>query len=838
MKSHCISQQIAFLGLFLFSGASAVMAEEPATSEADKKFFSDQVVPLLESHCLRCHGEDANKVRGGLNMTARAAVLAGGDTGPTVDLKSPEKSLLLTAIYYKDEAYQMPPKGKLPDADIETLEQWVKRGLPWDEKALESTAGEQEVAHAGADKSYWAFQPVKKPTVPEVRNAKWARNPIDHFVLAKLEEKQLSPVGEADRVTLVRRVYYDLTGLPPTPEQVDRFVNDPDADPLPKLVDELLESPAYGEKWGRHWLDLVRYAESNGYERDGEKPFAWKYRDYVIRSFQNDKPYDLFLREQLAGDEMPGHNPEAVIATGYYRLGVWDDEPADRAQALFDGYDDIITVTGQVMLGLTLNCARCHEHKGDGFPQTDYYKFLAFFRDIRPHTYDRGPRSASFTDISPPEVRRQYESALALRQEKLDLLNKTIIGIENAGIRKMPAPDQRASEGRDRPRVLRQLPKFLSRSQNREYQRLVAERQAIEKERLPELELALSVNNNEINPPPVKLLIRGNPHAEGPVVNVGFPEVFDLPDPRVRPRQKSSGRRTALARWITSPDNPLTARVMVNRVWQYHFGQGLVPTPNDFGKLGEPPTHPELLDWLAREFTQPNAEAGEPWTIKRVHKLIMLSSTYRLASTNHTANAEIDPGNNLYWRFNPRRLNAEEVRDSILTVSGSLIDQQFGPSVFPKLPREVLAGQSRPGEGWRTSPGEQANRRSIYVFVKRSLQVPVLLAHDQADSDSSCPVRYTTTVPTQALGMLNGEFTHEQAKKLAERLSQAKPGNPQEQVALGIRLTTGREPTEKEVTKDVEFIEEMQNRHGLDAQTALARYALLLLNTNEFVYLD
>jgi hypothetical protein len=815
-------------------------------------FFEKEVMPVLKEHCLKCHGAE-EKIRGGLDLMTRKAATEGGDMGPVYDPKSPADSSLLHAISYKDETLQMPPKGKMSDKNIATLTKWVKDGLPYPPDKLGDQAKEQPKAKGVVTeeaKRYWAYQPVKRPPVPASREPQasaFVRTPIDAFVLAKLEAKGLKPVKPADRVALARRAYYDLWGLPPTPEQIDEFVKDASPDAWPKLIDKLLASPHYGEKWGRHWLDVVRYAETNGYERDGPKPFAWRYRDYVIRSFNDDKPYDRFIREQIAGDEMPGHNPDAVIATGYYRLGIWDDEPADPQLALFDGYDDLVTVTGQGFLGMTLNCARCHDHKVDPIPQADYYRLLAFFRDIRPFSDTRDTRSRfHLTDITPPEQRKGYEAELKAREAKVEAITKKMAVIEDAAIKKMPAEDQRAAEGVDRPAVVAKVPQFLDDKQKEEYAALKDERAALRKRQRPTgQELALSVNNCDPRPPAVHVLIRGSPHSKGKEVRPGFPEVLGVPDPAIPDAHagaKASGRRTVLANWIASKDNPLTARVFVNRVWQHHFGRGIVPSSNDFGKLGEQPTHPELLDWLAAEFVEPSASGGRqpavPWSVKRLHKLIMTSSAYQLSSAGDDANLKADPANTLLWRFNMRRLTAEEVRDSILAASGSLNLKMYGPSTYPKIPKEILAGQSVPGQGWPISPPEEGNRRSVYAHVKRSLQVPILIAHDQADTDSSCPVRYTTTVPTQALGLLNGEFSNEMAAAFAKRLTRESPNDLAAQVVRAIRLTTGRVPTADEVARDVAFVKSMKEKHKLDDLTALTRYCLLALNTNEFVYLD
>lgn len=832
--------RLTLLVMALVAAPSAA-ADPPAFTKEQVAFFEKEVEPILKKNCLKCHGAE-EKIKGGLRLTSRAEILKGGDTGPAVDLAKPAESLLVQAIEYKKDGYEMPPGGKqLPEADRAVLAKWVREGLPWTPGAAAAppaphTTGGIVTPEA---RQYWAYQPVKRPEIPRLANtgqSGWQKNPIDAFLFARLKAKGLTPNGPADKVALVRRVYYDLWGLPPTPEQVDAFVADSSPTAFEKLVDSLLASPHYGEKWGRHWLDLVRYAETNGYERDGPKPNAWRYRDYVIRSFNADKPFDQFLKEQIAGDELWPGKIDATIATGYYRLGVWDDEPADDKQALFDGYDDIVATTGQVFLGMTLNCARCHDHKKDPIPQADYYKLVAFVRDVRPYSDTRDVKSKNnMTDVTPPEKRSDKEAEEKGRRERADAIRAEMKPLEDAAIKKMPPEDQLKVDDGKRAEVLPKVPQFLARADQQKYARLKRELDDLAKKPFSYQEFALSVANCDPRPPKTHVMVRGNPHVPGKEVAPGFPEVLGVPAPSIpeaAPGAKTSGRRTVLANWLASPDNPLTARVFVNRVWQYHFGRGLVPSPNDFGKLGEGVTHPELLDWLASEFV-----AGG-WQVKKLHKLMLLSAAYRMSSTGTDAGLKEDPGNQLFWRFPMRRLGAEEVRDSMLAVSGSLNETMYGPSVYPKIPKEVLAGQSVPGQGWPTTTGPEANRRSVYVHVKRSLLVPVLNAHDAADTDTSCPVRYTTTVPTQALGMLNGEFANERAVAFAQRLMKESPEGLAVQVTRAIRLTTGRVPLAEEVARDVAFVQSLQTKHGLDATKALTQYALLCLNANEFVYLD
>lgn len=834
---HWLVRRLPIIGCCLMSGVAPAAAKD--FSPEALAFYEKEVLPILKANCYKCHGD--GKTKGKLSLESREAILKGGDNGPAASIDKADDSLLLKAINYRD-GLEMPPTGKLKPEQIETLTRWVKAGLPMRASAAVAKEGKGGLITPEARK-YWAYQPVKRPPIPETKSPQWIANPIDAFVLAKLEARGLLPAPPAERIALVRRVYYDLIGLPPTPAEVDAFVNDRSIDAYEQLIDRLLSSPQYGEKWGRHWLDVVRYAESNGYERDGSKPFVWRYRDYVIRSFNADKPYDQFVREQIAGDEIPGYHPDAVIATGYYRLGLWDDEPVDPLQSMYDEFDDIVATTAQTFLGMTMNCARCHDHKIDPIPQKDYYSLLAFFRDIKRYSDTRDVRSAAnLTDITPPENRGGYEGELRERKARIAELTRQMTILEDEAIKKMPAEDQRAAEANDRPAVVKKVPQFLEGKDLTEYKRLLRERTALEKKPDPSQELALSVNNCLVRPPTTTVLARGNAHAAGAVVEPAFPEVlgFSLPKiPTPAKDARSSGRRTVLANWIASRDNPLTARVIVNRIWQGHLGKGIVASSNDFGKFGTGPTHPELLDWLASEFV----DSG--WKIKSLHKLIMMSSTYQQSATATPEALRLDPGNMLLGRFSMRRLSAEEIRDSVLAVSGQLKPNVGGPSVYPKISAEVLQGQSMPGNGWTLDKGggfdpknpSAGNRRSVYVHVKRSLQVPILVQHDQADADNSCPVRYTTTVPTQALGMLNGEFTNTAAAAMASRLEQD-AGDLDARIRRAIRLTTGRIPSDDEVKKDLAFVNELREQAKLSEGVAFQHYCLLVLNTNEFVYLD
>jgi hypothetical protein len=755
---------------------SLVRAERPP-SPSEVQFFETKIRPVLADNCFKCHGE--TKQKGGLRLDGRTALLTGGDQGPAIVPGQPEKSLLVRAIHHSDDL-KMPPARKLPAGQIADLTRWVKMGAPWPAGESGARRGSPDPAAVrrgdfrltDRDRSHWAFQPVRRPPPPGVHDRTWVANPIDAFLLARLEAKGVRPNPPASRRELIRRLTYDLIGLPPTPAEVEAFVADPDPRAYEKLVDRLLASPHYGEKWGRYWLDLVRFAETNSYERDGPKPSAWRYRDYVIRTFNTDKPYDRFIREQLAGDELPDADAETMTATGYYRLGIWDDEPSDREQARYDDLDDIVTTTGQVFLGLTIDCARCHDHKIDPIPQKDYYRLLAFFQNINP--YRNGGPTDEVRLVTTPDGRVSFAPVV-------------------------PGP-----------RGARRRP--------------VASADTI-----------LCVSEAGGHAPDTYVLLRGNAHVHGDKVEPGFPVIFGAPAPIVPtppPGARTSGRRRVLADWIASADNPLTARVLVNRIWQYHFGRGIVRSPSNFGLQGDLPTHPELLDWLASELV------AHGWSVKHLHRLILTSNAYRMSSRGDARALAVDPINDLFWRFDARRLTAEEVRDSILAVSGALDPEMYGPGVYPTMPREVLATQSMPGNGWRQSPPAEQCRRSVYIHVKRSLLYPILESFDLAETDRTTPVRFTTTQPTQALGLLNSDYVNEQAGRFAERLRRESGDDAPKQVRRALYLALGRPATEAEVRRGVKLIGDFRTQDGMVLAEALRCYCLMVLNLNEFVYLD
>ena len=943
---------------FGLSDVASVNGDEGKTVD-----FARQIQPILAKRCFKCHGPDA--AEGGLRLDTADGMTALLDSGePGLVAGEPEKSQILLRVREEDESLRMPVDDKpLSETEIGLIETWIREGGEWRE--------------------HWSFRPLERPAVPTVADAAWVASPIDAFLRAGLERAELTPAPPASKIALIRRAYYDLIGLPPTPEEIDAFVADESPDAFEKVIDRLLESEHYGEKWGRHWLDLVRYAETNGYERDGRKDGIWKYRDYVIRSLNEDKPYDRFVLEQLAGDELPDRTPDSIIATGFHRLGIWDDEPADRELARFDYLDDLVKTTGETFLGLTVGCGRCHDHKIDPISQRDYYSMVAFFADISDHGAGTTNHVSLATEADEAAFRAKVDEKNALEERlrrRIGELEASWIamvierfpeereGLEAAGASATDVDDSRRTAqtwrytqrrpgddwfaigfddsrwrtgpggfGREgtpgavvrtnwtseriwlrRDFRLETIPSkvVLNLHHDEEVEiylngqrifsrdgyavdyaafditdatrpvlqtgknvlavscrntgggqyvdvglefdgidriaRIIAEHgdlldpaevderhgaleqlaasEAMTLEFRPPTAMAVA----EKGPQPMWILQRGLPAMKGDEVAPAFLEVLDPPSPSIEPpaRGGTSGKRLALARWVVDPSNPLTARVMANRIWQYHFGRGIVRTTSDFGLQGMPPTHPELLDWLAVELI----DGG--WRLKPLHKKIMLSNAYRMSSEGNEQALQLDPQNDLYWRFDMRRLTAEELRDAILTATGAINLELFGPPVFPTLPDEVLATSSQPENAWGRSEAADETRRTIYVHVKRSLRPPMLAAFDAADTDGTCPVRMVTTVPTQALGMLNSDFMVEQADRFAERLAREAGDDPRARIERGIRLIAGRPANDAEVTADLDFLDSLRSERGLDERRVWQVYGLMLLKTNEFVYLD
>ncbi len=781
--------------------------------KAEEIDFSTQIQPILARKCYACHGPDMHE--GGLRFDDRKTVIGEADSGKRaiVPLR-PDESELLRRVTSSDEAERMPPEGKpLSESEVSALRDWIAAGAEF--------------------KPHWSFQPVQRPELPVVQNTQWPTQPIDTFVLAKLEHNKLHPAKMAEPVDLIRRVYIDVTGLPPAPEVVAELSEYWSDATYEQLVDRLLADPALGDRWARMWLDVIRYAESNSFERDNPKPNAWKYRDYVINAFSSDKPYDQFVREQIAGDELKEITTESLTATGFYRLGIWDDEPADPLQARFDEYDDLVTTTGQAFLALTINCARCHDHKIDPLTQKDYYSLVALLRDVTSYASRADEQSNNQLDLS-PEIAKLYVRAQADRQR----LDKQLKDLEQATIVKMDASDQRATEGPERRKVLKQkLQRYMDEATWAEYQTLKIKREDVEQQlrQLPPRERVLGLAKVDVQPPTTYVLMRGSPHSEGVPVEPAFPKLLGGGTPVIptsTPDSAHAGRRRVLADWLASKDNWMTSRVIVNRIWAQYFGRGIVRSPNNFGLMGDPPTHPELLDYLATELMR------HDWHLKDIHRMILLSSTYRMSSRADERSLVQDPRNDLFWRQNVRRLSAEQVRDSILAVTGQLNEQQFGEAMYPTLSAEVLASQSRPGANWGNSSAADQARRSIYIHVKRSLPVPMLSAFDFPETDSSCEARFLTTQPGQALSLLNSDWIQEQAAALLARVRREAGDDVRAQAARCLELVLGRPGNVEDIAELLDLVARLKAKNRLNDDAARQAMCLVVLNLNQFMYVD
>ena len=771
---------------------------------------------ILDTKCVICHGQTKMS---DLDLREAKTALAGGKRGPAIVPGKAEESLLFKAVK-RDGELQMPPgKSTLSAQEVAVLRDWIQAGARWDSSSKPSEA----------DPTWWSFKKVVRPAVPTVKNAAAVKNPIDAFILAKAEEKGLRPAPAADRQTLVRRAYFDLHGLPPTPEQVDQFIKDEAPDAYEKLIDRLLASPRYGERWGRYWLDLVRYADTSGFETDHFFTTAWRYRDYVIASFNSDKPYTTFVQEQIAADEiwsmnmdlegtstLPKHKAENVnrrVGTSLFTIGSFPIEftyYGDQFRAEWQA--DAVDTVGAAFLGLTVGCARCHDHKFDPISHKDYYSMAALFAG----SVEREIPLVSLFDV---QTNTRSTPLLATAQ--------ALKQMARGGGRGRPRPavdeaDQAAAAGDG------ETP--AAQPRQRGAGGMTPERAAI-LQRLGEAYLAAperyptaNVLAHEEIVPDTHILIKGDFKNKGAKVEPGFiaalnkgPAIDEPKGVLFVPR-----RRKALAEWLTAPDQPLLGRVMVNRIWQGHFGQGIVKTANDFGRQGEPPTHPELLDWLAAEF------ADRGWSMKQMHRLIMLSNTYRSASVGDPQSLEKDPENRFLSRMNRRRLDGDSIRDTMLAVSGSLNLKMGGMGIIPPLTKEEILAARMPNL-WPPHPDPaEHNRRSIYLQMKRSLTLPMLQIFDAPDTATSCPQRETSTVAPQALAMMNSEFSQAQAEQFAARIKKVTGDDPVATVNTGWRIAFGRSPSEEERKTAVEYL----------GRNSLTRLCLLMFNMSELIYVD
>ncbi|MAS97047.1 MAG: hypothetical protein CMO55_27975 [Verrucomicrobiales bacterium] len=763
------------------------------------KFFENHVRPLLSAECYDCHGPE--KEKGGLRLDHKDHILKGGGTGPAIVVGKPDDSLLVEAIRRDDPDFAMPPKKELTEEQVSTLEQWIAMGAPWPAEAADKSDLDEN-GFSSEDHAWWAVQPLAEVTVPD-NGTEWAKNEIDHFIARKLEEKQLQPAETADSIELVRRIYFDLHGLPPTADEANAFQSAYKENPdkaISDLVDKLLDSPRYGERWGQHWLDVVRYAESDGYRADGYRPDTYRYRDYVIQSFNEDKPYTQFVKEQLAADEFAADDPDKFIATAFLRLGIYEYNQRNAEMHWDIIMTEMTNVTGEAFLGLGIGCAQCHDHKFDPILQKDHFALRAFLSSTWWPEHEV---------LATPEEKAEYDKQMAAWEAKageiqaqIDEMQKARLESAQKGSVKQfpenvqeiywkPAEERNAYEEQIAQLVQRQVEWSQGRVDWKKT--FASDKEKLAKyedltKKLKEFEdlkpkpLPTAFISTDTGPEAAATYIEKRGKKEE--VEPAYLTLLDLPAPKIKPTEETTGRRLALANWIASEDNPLSTRVITNRIWQHHFGTGLVPTPNDFGQLGEEPSHPELLDWLTEEFI----EGG--WKMKPMHKLIMMSAAYRQTAKREPTSDEsmTDPENRLLWRFPPRRLSAEEIRDAMLVASGELQQKEGGPAVS----------------------GSSTNR-SVYVKKIRNTKDPMMGAFDMPSGFSSSPNRTETTTPTQSLLLVNGDFAMKRANAFAKSILGGKTSIDEATVREAYRAAYGREPERIEVDGALAFINNQMN---------------------------
>jgi cytochrome c553 len=890
MACRCLTA-LAFMGGLTCLSASAANAKpDPAQIE----FFEKDVRPVLLAKCIKCHGPD--KQSGGLRLDSRPAMVSGGDSGPAMVVGKPDESRFIKAIRYQGDI-QMPPKGKLTEEQVAALTRWVKLGAPWPATDTTTRVVGKEFRITPEDRAFWSFQPVKDPPLPAVKNAAWAQSPIDRFLLAELEAKGLQPMPPADKRTLLRRASLDLIGLPPAPEEMEQFVVDSSKDAFGKAVDRLLASPHYGERWGRHWLDVARYGEDQAHTFAARLyPSGFRYRDWVVKSLNDDMPYDRFLMEQVAGDLLDGpKREERLAALGYFAIG-----PVYYGKAVADELDDRVDTLSRGMLGLTVACARCHNHKFDPIPTQDYYSLAGIFSSTEYKEYPiaDAETTARFERATAAVTAKNNAIAELLRKETVraseamtaDVARYVIASWKLVNERKtnreLKLPDF-AKRQKLHDFFLERWTAFLfpkgedARPQPADWRKLIAEqdaakdlsadkealaavekvaaafqeqmtglrdkpdeaaknvlykevvgglfaipRQQVERFLRPEARNQLKAERAELDRlkkevpqiPTVhsltegtaanmKVYLRGNPATPGDEAPRRFLGILSGNERQLF--TQGSGR-LQLARAIASKDNPLTARVIVNRMWMHHFGKGLVATPSNFGRLGERPTHPELLDYLASRFM-----AGG-WSLKALHREIMLSAAYQLSSRFDAANFKVDPGNRLYWRMDRRRLEVEPWRDSLLAVSGSLDRTVGGP------PLDLSSLDNR--------------RRTVYAAVSRHNLDSLLRLFDFPDPNITSDRRPVTTVALQQLFVLNSEFMIRQAKALSARLNETKDEDDAARIRRAFLLVYSRPARDKEVELGVAFLKAAAaDKNKL---TPWEQYAQVLLSANEFVFVD
>lgn len=871
MSGDLTAQDVATLKAWIDQGARWDVAVS----------FAKDILPLFERSCRTCHGDTAQLSR--FDLRTRESALRGGERGADIIPGSAEQSRLYRRVAGLEKP-SMPAQGTpLTAAQIAAVRQWIDEGANWDSVPSSNATPSAAAALAALEnrpitpeeRRYWAFRlPVQAPP-PDVTGVPTrSANPIDRFLEQARRARALKPAPRADRNTLVRRAYLDVLGLPPTPAQVDAFVTDRSPDAWEHLIDGLLASPHYGERYGRLWLDIARYADSAGFEYDTHRPNAWRYRDYVIKSFNEDKPYNRFLIEQIAGDEMDGRTDDSLVATGFLRMGprVLFREK-DNPERRYDYLDEIIGTIGKGMLGLTVNCARCHNHKFDPISQKDYYKLEASIFGYVETEVPLTPKAEADAYLAKNEeidakiagvksaierVERPYRERLQIEQIKRRFPDNVVRALAKPENERTPGEALLAAQVLKAANVSgAQVDRVLSLDDSAKKKTLAAQIAALTAQRPPPLPMAEIATDGDYRStplgegdetvscpkcrlpvpgagtylhkgpgryqvPPSYFLIRGDVESHGSRMTPGFIDVITYGDPPTeiaRPDGRTSGRRLALAQWIASPQNPMTARVIVNRLWQKHFGRGIVATLENFGKMGEAPTHQDLLDWMAVELTK-------DWSLKRLNKLMLMSEAYQMASTfSDATDLTNDPENQYLWRFRPQRLEAEIVRDSILAAGGNINLDVGGEPIFPYIPKDVLAGQYR-GKWLNTPEGPVAWRRGIYVYRRRSLPYPMFDTFDHPDMNVTAGARHVSTVPTQALTLLNNPFVLSEAAFFAARVSQ-QASDPPAQVKLAYRIALARAATDAEITIGTDLIK----------RQSLESFAHVVLNLDEFLYM-
>ncbi len=842
---------VTALGIESAAGTGGQQEEDSTipvlTATADG--LARQAFAILRENCFECHGLD--DVLGGLDLRSETTLQAGGDHGNVVVAHDADASLLYQAVARTSRPYMPYGRAPLPDEQVEIIRQWIVSGgslaavrLAMPHTSAAELAALEERPITEEERAYWAFVKPVRPAVPEGNRRSRSDNPIDAFLLDATHAKGLTRAPPADNRSLVRRVYLDVLGLPPSPEEIDEFLNDGSPDAWERLVDKLLASPHYGERWARHWMDLARYADSGGYEFDLDWPQMYRYRDYLVESFNSDKPYDQFVREQLAGDEIAPGSDEA-IATGFLRVGL---EGTDVELNRLDEVDDLIRATSLTFMGLTVGCARCHNHKFDPIPQKDYYRMQAVFWPTVKAEFPLVPADEWETNRAERERIEAMIEPLSEAKKATEKPYHDMLVVQH--VANLPEHMQiawhTAEEERTEAQKLNvvQIEAALSVgdvteliTQEHLIELMPAEVKAVHaivaaaikdlEEKQPErLAAARVIGEEGREPEPSYFLHRGSPGAKGTVMSPGVLTVASNGEwDFARPPEEatSSWRRRGFADWLVNEDNPLTVRVMVNRLWQHHFGEGIVRTPSNFGKMGMPPTHPELLDWLAVEFM----ERG--WSMKAMHRLMLNSQAYRMAAADVPGNAEIDPENLLLWRMPRVRLDAETIRDSILATAGTLDRTMGGPGVFPYIDPDLFEVTSE--REWRGLPDSDPAtwRRSLYVFSKRTIRYPMFETFDQPNMIDSIDRRQRTTVALQALILMNNEMVLLQSDKFAERVRREAGNDIGAQIDRAIQLALGRPATALERDQAMELVS--------TSTKGLAELCHLLFNLNEFVYL-